>query len=212
MPRIEPIPWEKLTPAQREGMEAGLQSGAYTDPIPLQIMAYADHDQVPDDGDRHPNFPRHLLGGKLLELLRIRSAQLGGCAPCSVSRKVEGATEDLVVCLANPSLSDDLTPREKVALDYLNLLATDHHRIDGRMYRRLAEHFTTAEIVELGLTCARMIGTHRFMHTMDVFGDSDPVIRYDAGQVGVTWAEVQARSNDSEQGHLDTLKAAKVGM
>jgi hypothetical protein len=196
MPRIEPIPWEKLTPTQREAMEAGLKSGAYTDPIPLQIMAYADHDQVPDDGDRHPNFPRHLLEGKLLELLRIRSAQLGGCAPCMASRKVEGATEELVACIADPAFSDDLTPREKIALAYLNLLATDHHRIDDDMYRRLAAHFTTAEIVELGLTCARMIGTHRFMHTMDVFGNSDPVIRYDARQVGATWAEFCAKASE----------------
>jgi hypothetical protein len=195
MPRIEPIPWKELTPAQREMIEAGQKSGAYTDPTPLQIMAYADHDRVPEDGDRHPNFPSHLLQGSLLELLRIRSAQLGGCAPCMSSRKVEGATEDRVRCLADPSVGNELAMREKLALEFLNLLATDHRRIDGAMYRRLAQHFTTAEIVELGLTCARMIGTHRFMHTMDVFGDSEPAIRYDARQVGVTWAELHAKND-----------------
>jgi hypothetical protein len=193
MPRIEPIDWENLSPKQREWMEAGMASGEYTDPIPLQIMAYADHDRVPDDGDRHPNFPRHLLEGTLLELLRIRSAQLGGCAPCSVSRKVEGATEDLVACMVDPLPGDGLTAREMVALEYLGLLATDHFSIGDDMYRRLAEHFTTAEIVEMGLTCAHMIGTHRFMHTMDIFGTSEPAIRYDAKQVGATWAEVHGR-------------------
>jgi hypothetical protein len=179
-------------------MQAGMDSGAYTDPLPLQIMAYADHDEVPDDGDRHPNFPRHLLDGKLLELLRIRSAQLGGCAPCMASRKVEGATEDVVACLTDPALGEDLTSREKLALEYLELMATDHHSIGNDTYRRMAEHFTVAEIVELGLTCSHMIGTHRFIHTLDVYGDGEPALRYDPGQVGVTWEQVHRQPVRSE--------------
>jgi alkylhydroperoxidase family enzyme len=193
MPRIEPIPWEALTSEQRAAMQAGIDSGAFRIALPLQILAYADHDQAPDDGDRHPNFPRHLLDGKLLELLRIRSAQLGGCEPCMASRKVEGATEDVVACLTNPGLRSDLSDRERLALEFIELLATDHHRIGDDLYRRLALHFTTAEIVELGSTCGHMIGTHRFLHTMDVFGDSDPVVPYAPEQVGVTWAELHGR-------------------
>jgi alkylhydroperoxidase family enzyme len=189
MPRIEPIPWEELRPSQREWMETGLASGAFTDPLPLQIMGYADHDAAPQDGDRHPNFPRHLLGGKLLELLRIRSAQLGGCAPCMASRKVDGATEEVVACLTDPALSGALSDRERLALEYLNLLATDHHRIGDDLYRRMADHFTVAEIVELGMTCGHMIGTHRFMHTLDIYGKDSPIIRYSPTEVGVTWAQ-----------------------
>jgi alkylhydroperoxidase family enzyme len=189
VPRIEPIPWGDLTPEQRELMGAGMESGAYTNPLPLQILAYADHDAAPDDGDRHPNFPKHLLGGKLLEILRIRSAQLGGCAPCSASRKVIGATEETVACLIDTTLRSQLSERERLALEFLELLATDHHAIGDPMYRRLAEHFTTAEIVELGRTCGTMIGTHRFLHTLNLLeGDAEPVIAYDPAQVGVSWA------------------------
>jgi len=190
MPRIAPIPWEELRPEQRAQYEAGMASGAFRIALPLQILAYADHDRTPDDGDHHPNFPRHLLDGTLLELLRIRSAQLGGCEPCMASRKVEGATEDVVACLTNPAMRGDLTDRERLALEFLDLLATDHHRIGDDLYRRLALHFTTAEIIELGSTCGHMIGTHRFLHSIDVFGDSDPVIGYAAEQVGVTWAQL----------------------
>jgi alkylhydroperoxidase family enzyme len=184
MPRIEPIPWDKLPAKQREMIEAGVKSGAFTDPMPVQILAYADHDAAPDDGDRHPNFPRHLLGAKLMELLRIRSAQLGGCEPCSASRKVEGSAE-AAVCLTNPALRGDLTERERLALEFLELLANDHHSIGDDQFRRLSEHFTTAEIVELGLSCASMMGTHRFMHTLNLWGDEPPVIPYDPDQVGV---------------------------
>jgi alkylhydroperoxidase family enzyme len=190
MPRIEPIPWDELRPEQRAAMQTGMDAGAYRIALPLQILAYAEHERVPDDGDRHPNFPRHLLDGKLLELLRIRSAQLGGCEPCMESRKVEGATEEVVACLAIPTLRDELSNRERLALEFLDLLATDHHRIGDDLYRRLAAHFTTAEIIELGSTCGHMIGTHRFLHTLDVFGDSDPIIAYAPEQVGVGWAEL----------------------
>ena len=114
------------------------------------------------------------------------------------SRKVEGATEEVVACLTDPALGEDLTPREKLALEYLELMATDHHSIGNDTYRRMAEHFTVAEIVELGLTCSHMIGTHRFIHTLDVYGDGEPALRYDPEQVGVTWEQAHRHPVRSE--------------
>jgi alkylhydroperoxidase family enzyme len=195
VPRIEPLPWEALNPKQRLRMEHTIQhGGSPLDKTASRILAYAEHDHVPEDRDRHYNFPRHLLGGKLLEMLRIRSAQLGGCEPCMNARKAQDVTEQLVTCLSSPQLRSDLTVRERRALEFLDLLATDHHKIDDEVYRALAEVFTTAEIIELGQTCGNMIGTHRFIHTLDPYGDSEPVIRYDPAQVGVSWAEL----HDSE--------------
>jgi hypothetical protein len=176
MPRIEPIPLEALPLKERQRMEHTIKhGGSPADKAAGRILAYSLHDHVPDDGDRHYNYPKHLLGGKLLEMLRIRSAQLGGCEPCMTARKVDTVTDEVVACLINPSLRGDLTVRERLALQFLELLA---------------EVFTTAEIVELGLTCGHMIGTHRFIHTLDPYGDSKPVIRYDPTQVGVTWSEL----------------------
>ena len=191
MPRIEPLPWEALPPKERQRMEHSIANGGSpADKTATRILAYALHDHVPDDGDRHFNYPRHLLGGKLLEMLRIRSAQLGGCEPCMDARKVDSVTEDVVACLISPSLRGDLTVRECRALEFLDLLATDHHKIGDAVYRGLAEVFTTAEIIELGSTCGHMIGTHRFIHTLDPYGEADPVIRYDPAQVGVSWGEL----------------------
>ena len=139
---------------------------------------------------------RELLGDTGAEVLPSlvhrgdRSAQLGGCEPCMNARKVDDVTEEVVACLISPSLRSDLTVRERRALEFLDLLATDHHKIDDEVYRGLAEVFTTAEIVELGSTCGHMIGTHRFLHTLDPYGDAPPVIRFDPAQVGVTWAEL----------------------
>lgn len=196
MPRIEPMPWEALPEKERARMEHTVQhGGSPADKTATRILAYALHDHVPDDGDRHYNYPRHLLPGKLLEMLRIRSAQLGGCEPCMDARKVDSVTDEVAACLISPSMRGGLTVREQRALEFLDLLATDHHKIDDAVYRGLAEVFTTAEIIELGSTCGHMIGTHRFIHTLDPYGDSAPVIPFDPQQVGVTWAELHGSGN-----------------
>ncbi len=55
--------------------------------------------------------------------------------------------------------------------------------MDDEFYRRLGEHFTAAQIIELGFTWAGVMGLHRFIHTLNVYGDSAPVIEYDREQV-----------------------------
>jgi len=201
MPRIEPLPWEAIPVKERQRMEHTVQhGGSPEDKTASRILAYSLHDHVPDDGDRHYNYPRHLLGGKLLEMLRIRSAQLGGCEPCMDARKVDSVTEDVVACLISPSQRSDLSERESRALEFLDLLATDHLKINDEIYSGLAAVFTTAEIIELGQTCGHMIGSHRFISTLDPYGNSEPVIPYDPEQVGVTWAEHHSEAESTAPG------------
>jgi alkylhydroperoxidase family enzyme len=117
-----------------------------------------------------------------LELLRIRNAQLGECEPCSQSRKHDSITDEDVACLLAPG-HGTLTPQEQIAIEFLDLLSADHHAIDDEFYRRLGEHFTAAQIVELGFTCASAMGLHRFIHTLNIYGDSPPVIQYSPDQI-----------------------------
>lgn len=63
-----------------------------------------------------------------------------------------------------------------MALKFLTLMSTDHHAITPQTYVVLAEEFSPAEIVELGWTCAQTMAGHRFMHTLDLLGDGEPVI------------------------------------
>ena len=63
---------------------------------------------------------------------------------------------------------------------------------------------TTAEIIELGTTCGHMIGTHRFIHSLDPDGEDDPVIRYDPAQVGVSLAELHTADGALSARHHDT--------
>ena len=137
------------------------------EPIPLDKLAWG---------------KQSLLGGRILELMRIRSAQLGQCQPCMQSRKHESITGEDVACLVAPGGSD-LTEQEKLAVQFLDLLSADDHAIDDEFYSKLGQVFTAAQIIELGFACANSMGLHRFIHTLDVFGTDPPVIAYDPDQV-----------------------------
>ena len=182
MPRIAPIPMQELSSHSREIVEAGVAAGLYATPVPLQIFAYRSAQLEQVNMARTHLGAGTLLGGRILELLRIRSAQLGECEPCSQSRKHDSITDEDVACLLAPE-HDALTPQEQMAVEFLDRLSGDHHSIDDEFYRRLGEYFTAAQIIELGFTCAGTMGLHRFLHTLDVYGESTPVIGYSSDQV-----------------------------
>jgi hypothetical protein len=183
MPRIEPIPFEEMTPEVRTIIEEGVAAGTYATPVPLQIFAYKTSQIMMVNMARQGYGKGTLLGGRITELLRIRSAQLGECQPCSQSRKHDSISDEDVACLIAPGHGGDLTEQERLAVEFLDLLSADHHAIDDETYRKLGEHFTSAQIVELGFACANAMGLHRFLHTLDLYGTGEPVIPYSPDQV-----------------------------
>ena len=189
MPRIEPIPMEELADEPRRIIEGGVADGTYATPIPLQIFAYRTQQILMTNAARGAWGQQSLLGGRILELIRIRSAQLGECQPCMQSRKHDSITDEDVACLVAPGNSQ-LTEQERLAVEFLDLLSADHHAIDDEVYRELGRVFTAAQIIELGFTCANSMGLHRFIHTLDVFGNGAPVIAYSPDQVDAAYADV----------------------
>jgi alkylhydroperoxidase family enzyme len=179
---IEPIPMDELSPRSKEIIAGGVADGLYATPLPLQIFAYRQAILEMMHMKRLARGKGSLLGGRILELLRIRSAQLGECQPCMQSRKHDSITDEDVACLIGDNRSD-LDPQERMAIRFLDLLSADHHAIDADFYRELGEVFTTAQVVELGVACSEMMGLHRFIHTLDVFGSSEPALPYDRSQV-----------------------------
>ena len=187
MPRIEPIPLDALAPEPRRIIEEGVADGTYATPVPLQIFAYKTAQIVMTSMARGAFGKNTLLGARIHELIRIRSAQLGECQPFMQSRKHDSITDEDVACLIAPG-HGDLTEQERLAIQFLDLLSADHHAIDDEVYRELSEVFTAAQIVELGFACANTMGVHRFIHTLDVFGTSEPVIHFDPSQVDTEFA------------------------
>jgi len=112
------------------------------------------------------------LPARLVELVRLRIAFHNQCRSCMAIRYQvavdDGVDEALVCSLEKPSEADDLTPAEVTALRYADLFANDHLAIDDAVYDGLREHFTEAEIVELGLNCALFVGMGRLAATWDV--------------------------------------------
>jgi alkylhydroperoxidase family enzyme len=182
MPMLEPIPLDELADEPRRIIEQGVSDGLYATPIPLQIFAYRTAQIMALHQQRLHMGGGTLLGGRILELIRIRSAQLGECQPCMQSRKHDSITDEDVSCLLAPG-HHELTDQERMAIEFLDLLSADHHAIDAEFYARLSTVFTSAQIIELGFSCAQTMGVHRFIHTLDVFGTDPPVVPFSADQV-----------------------------
>jgi alkylhydroperoxidase family enzyme len=180
---------DQLADKPRRIIEEGVADGTYATPIPLQIFAYKTAQILMTHAARGVMGKQSLLGGRIVELIRIRSAQLGECQPCMQSRKHDSITDEDVACLVAPGHSQ-LTEQERLAVEFLDLLSADHHAIDDDVYRELGKVFTAAQIVELGFTCASTMGLHRFIHTLDVFGTTSPVIAYDPDQVDTAYPDI----------------------
>ena len=182
MPRIAPIPFEDLNTESRRIIDDGFGEGLYSTQVPLQIFAYRTPQLASVHQARTAWGGDSLLGGRILELVRIRSAQLGECQPCMQSRKHDSITDEDVACLLDMD-GGNLTEQERLAVKFMDLLSADHHAMDREFYERLAEVFTAAQIVELGFACANAMGLHRFLHTLDLYGTEPPVIPFDPSEV-----------------------------
>ena len=69
---------------------------------------------------------------------------------------------------------DEVEPRderERAAVDYALAIADDPLAADPGLWTRLHDHFTDAELVELGWFVALMVGQHRLLRTLQVSFD-----------------------------------------
>jgi alkylhydroperoxidase family enzyme len=67
------------------------------------------------------------------------------------------------------------TPAEQAALSFTNKFAGDHYAIGEDDFVELRRHFTTEQIVELGMLCAQYVGFSRFVVSFGVFDGSCPI-------------------------------------
>lgn len=172
---IAPLALADLDEESRARIEEGQRTGMFSQTLPLQIMARAPAALRAMDEGYKAMFRCSLLDDRLRELLRLYSTQVNGCGPCSQSRKEDSVSGESAACLAT-AIPADCTLRERAALDFMALMIRDHFAISREVYVDLAKHFTTAEIVELGWTCAQTIAGHRFMASLDLHGSEPPVL------------------------------------
>lgn len=112
------------------------------------------------------------LPERLTELMRLRIAFHNQCRSCMAVRysnaAADGVDEALVCSLERPAEAENLSEREKLAIDYGERLAANHLSLDDAYYAKLKAHFTEAEIVELGIFAALCVGFGRLGASWDM--------------------------------------------
>ncbi len=134
-----------------------------------------------------------LLTRRLVELVRLRVAFHNQCRSCMAVRYPDGAAdgvdEALVCQLADPADAPDLDDAERAALRFADLMATDHLSIDDAVFATLREHYSEAEIVELGMNVAAFVGYGRLSMAMDMVDELPDRYRSRSGVLVTPWAE-----------------------
>ena len=116
------------------------------------------------------------------EIARLRVAVANGCPVCLNTRspkaEAQGLGEDAVQGVIACSIGtappiEGLTVRERLAGEFADRFATDHHTIDDAFMAEIREHFSDIEVIELTALCAMTVGNGRFMTVLDIAADDD---------------------------------------
>ena len=77
-----------------------------------------------------------------------------------------GLTEEKIAELDGEG--NGFSDRERLALEYAERLAVDHHNVDDDFFDRLRTEFSDAEILELGMMAGQYIGFGRLLMVLDL--------------------------------------------
>lgn len=117
-----------------------------------------------------------LIEPPLLELMRLRGANLNACTYCATVRLQPVASEvkpkeaslglrdisgmnkaEAIATLKNTVDTSAFTPREAAALKLVDCIVKDPHSVDDDLFAELRRHFSDEEIIEL--VCASSLFT-----------------------------------------------------
>lgn len=122
------------------------------------------------------------LPERLVELVRLRIAFFNQCRSCMAIRYRDalddGLDEGLVCSLEKPQEAENLSAAEKAAIRFGELMATDHLAIGDAHFAELRRHFSEAQIVELGMTCAFFVGFGRLAATWHMVEELPEAFRH----------------------------------
>ncbi|AQA20928.1 alkylhydroperoxidase family enzyme [Rhodococcus sp. PvR044] len=106
---------------------------------------------------------------RAFEAARLRIAQINGCIFCQDWRterdgkKVEAGFDDAVENWRTTDVFDD---RTRLAAEYAERYALDHHGLDDEFWTRMFEHYTQAEVVELSMSIGSWLAFGRLNHVL----------------------------------------------
>jgi len=77
-------------------------------------------------------------------------------------------TDEVVAALTDFANAPQFSAREKLALQFAEWMALNHHGIDDDFFRSLHCEFKAAEILELGMLTGLFIGYGRLLSILDL--------------------------------------------
>ena len=138
-------------------------------PVGKDPITYVWGEMVPRIGPAAAKFSAAVyahssLGLREFEAARLRIAQINGCVFCQDWRTerdgvtVEDGFDDAV---ANWATADALDARAKLAAEYAERFAQDHHGLDDEFWTRMTASYGQEEIVELSMCLGSWIAFGR---------------------------------------------------
>ena len=115
---------------------------------------------------------------RVCELVRLRLANIHGCAMCNRGDKIAareaGISQDAIDALPDYE-NGPFSEAEKAALALADQMVLTNTRgnVSPELYARLKPHFTDAQLVELGVMMAVLCGMAKFIFTYDLVEKED---------------------------------------
>ncbi|MFF0135324.1 carboxymuconolactone decarboxylase family protein [Streptomyces sp. NPDC005227] len=137
-------------------------------------IGYVWGDMVPGIGMAAANFSLSVyahttLGLREFEAARLRVAQINGCMFCLDWRterdglKVE---EEFADAVTRWRTADALDERTRLAAEYAERYALDHHGLDDEFWGRMTACYSQREIVELSMSIGSWLAFGRLNHVL----------------------------------------------
>ncbi len=111
------------------------------------------------------------LGLREFEAARLRIAQINGCVFCldwRTDRDGEKVEEGFAEAVTEWRTTEAFDERTRLAAEYAERYAIDHHDIDDDFWKRMGEHYSQREIVELSMSIGSWLAFGRLNHVLGI--------------------------------------------
>lgn len=137
-------------------------------------IGYVWGEMVPGIGLAASNFSlavyeHSTLGLREFEAARLRIAQINGCVFCldwRTERDGQKVEEGFADAVTEWRATDALDDRARLAAEYAERYAVDHHNLDEDFWSRMTAHYSQAEIVELSMCLGSWLAFGRLNHVL----------------------------------------------
>ncbi|WP_327358236.1 carboxymuconolactone decarboxylase family protein [Streptomyces sp. NBC_01304] len=138
-------------------------------------IGYVWGDMVPEIGMAAANFSLSVyshtkLGLREFEAARLVIAKINGCQFCLDWRTErddgEKVEESFMEAVDEWRTTDAFDDRARLAAEYAERYALDHHGLDDEFWERMTAHYSQAEIVELSMDIGSWLAFGRLNHVL----------------------------------------------